>query len=446
MKSVSIVTHLGWREPVEVLAAFADEPHAIAFLSGGGGERARWSYLARNPQEILTLTADPAAPNRLAALLGDLQPAAEEGPPFQGGLAGLASYEFGEVLDPVGLSRTDAWPDLECGLYLSLLAFDHQERRVLGVGRGDDAAQARARAQAALAWLDAPSPPAASDVLGEGLQVLTPRAIYRAGVVDVIARIAAGEIFQVNIARRWSAALKQGATPYDLISRLALKSPAPFAGYLRLAGRAVASNSPERFLSVRGRDGRLVVETRPIKGTRPRGRTPAEDTRLAAELSASAKDRAENLMIVDLMRNDLSRVCDAVRTPEVCKVESFTNVHHLVSTVVGDLAPGLTGLDVFLAAFPPGSVTGAPKIQAMKVIAGLEPPRGPYCGALFWAGFDGAFDSSVLIRTAALIEDAGRWRLEARAGAGIVADSDPDAETLETEDKIAAILGALEAP
>ena len=163
------------------------------------------------------------------------------------------------------------------------------------------------------------------------------------------------------------------------------------------------------------------------------------------ELAASAKDRAENLMIVDLMRNDLSRVCPAgaVAAPELFRVETFPNVHHLVSTVTGRLAPGMTAVDLLRAAFPPGSITGAPKVQAMKVIARLEPPRGPYCGSMFWAGVDGAFDSSVLIRTVGLVEDSRGWRFEAPAGAGIVADSDPVLEREETEAKIAALRRAL---
>ena len=150
-------------------------------------------------------------------------------------------------------------------------------------------------------------------------------------------------------------------------------------------------------------------------------------------------------MIVDLMRNDLARVCPpgAVAAPELFRLESFANVHHLVSTVTGVLAEGRDAADLLAASFPPGSITGAPKVQAMTVIAGLEPPRGPYCGSMFWAGFDGAFDSSVLIRTAALVRDGAGWRVELRAGAGIVADSDPVAERMETEAKIAALLGAL---
>jgi para-aminobenzoate synthetase component 1 len=223
------------------------------------------------------------------------------------------------------------------------------------------------------------------------------------------------------------------------------QSPAPFAAYLRSAERALVSNSPERFVQVAPVDGRFKVETRPIKGTAPRGATQEADAALAQALTASAKDRAENLMIVDLMRNDLARVCQPgdVRTPDLFALETFANVHHLVSTVTGVLAPGMTAVDLLRAAFPPGSVTGAPKVQAMKVIAGLEPPRGPYCGSLFWAGFDGAFDSNVLIRTAALEREKRRWTVEARAGAGIVADSDPVLERLETEAKIAALAGAL---
>lgn len=229
--------------------------------------------------------------------------------------------------------------------------------------------------------------------------------------------------------------------PFDLFARLLDQSAAPFAAYLRLPGLALVSNSPERFLQVR--EG--AAQTKPIKGTRPRGADPASDAALAAELLASDKDRAENLMIVDLMRNDLARVCapGSVKVPALWALESFANVHHLVSTVTGALSPGRDALDLLAAAFPPGSITGAPKVQAMKVIAELETPRGPYCGSLFWAGADGGFDSSVLIRTAACVETAGAWRVEARAGAGIVEGSDPHAERLETEAKIAALAKAL---
>ena len=432
-----------WRPPESVLSAFADDPWTCAFLSGGTGERARWSYVLRSPNATLTIEADDAADPFAAmkGLLGPPRPGHPDGPPFQGGLAGLAAYELGDRIEPLNLARHRDWADLVLGRYPDLLAFDHHQRRVLAIGADT------AGADRAAAWLDAPERLARRAPLVTQADPPTAAELYEVAVAEVIARIHDGEYFQANIARLWTGRLTAGATPFDLLARLAGQSAAPFAGYLRLPGRAVVSNSPERFVSVSA-GHELNVETRPIKGTRPRGATPAEDARLAAELLASDKDRAENLMIVDLMRNDLSRVCTpgAVTTPELFRVETFANVHHLVSTVQGRLAPGLTAIDLLEAAFPPGSVTGAPKVQAMKSIARLEPPRGPYCGALLWAGFDGAFDSSVLIRTVGLVEDNAGWRYEARAGAGIVADSDPRAERLETEAKIAALLRALMEP
>ena len=258
---------------------------------------------------------------------------------------------------------------------------------------------------------------------------------------EVKGRIAAGEIFQANIARAWSGRLAKGDAPFDVFARLVAESPAPYCAYWRLPGAALVSHSPERFLSLADD----LVETSPIKGTRPRGADAGEDKRLACELLTSEKDRAENLMIVDLMRNDLSRVCEpgSVRTPRLFALQSHPSVHHLVSTVTGRLRPGLDASDLLTAAFPPGSITGAPKIQAMKVIAGHEPPRGPWCGALFWAGVDGALDSSVLIRTAAFTETDDGWRFRVTAGAGIVADSDPPSERLETEVKASGLAHAL---
>ena len=434
-----------WREPVEVLSAFADEPWALGLLSGGDGERGRWSYLARDPDMTLAVAAgyrgDPFA--ALSELLGPEILPAGDGPPFQGGVAGLASYELADRVEALGLTRQAAWPDLAAARYSAVLAFDRRELRVLAIGRGATESEAEGRAREALSWLDAAPRPRHRGVLSAGL-LNTDAEAYEAAVAQVVGAIHAGEIFQANIARSWSGRLVEGASPFDLLARLADQSAAPFAAYLRMPGLAVVSNSPERFVQVR--EG--LAETRPIKGTRPRGRSPQEDAALAGDLLASAKDRAENLMIVDLMRNDLARVCAAgsIQVPELFAVESFANVHHLVSTVVGRLAPGKGAVDLLRAAFPPGSITGAPKVQAMKTIAALETPRGPYCGSMFWAGFDGAFDSSVLIRTAAFVEDEAGWSLEARAGAGIVADSDPRAERLETEAKIAALIRALEEP
>jgi para-aminobenzoate synthetase component 1 len=426
-----------WREPAEVLAAVADEPWAIGLISGG--ERGRWSFVARHPDRTLTVspTDRSDALAALRTLVGNAAEPSQGGPPFQGGVMGLASYELGDRFDPVGLARRAGWPDLACARYPTILAFDHSNRVVLGVGR---------EPRAALAWLDEASPPTPVGPLAAP-PLAEPAQVYETAVADVVRRIGRGEIFQANIARRWLGRLNRDAQPIDLFRRLARSSPAPFAAYLRLEAQAVVSNSPERFVSVRPTDHGLLALTQPIKGTRPRGRDPTEDADFAADLAASAKDRAENLMIVDLMRNDLARICVAgrVRTPKLCAIESFANVHHLVSTVTGELAPGRGPLDLLRAAFPAGSITGAPKHQAMRVIAGLEEPRGPFFGSMFWIGADGAMDSNVLIRTALFEQDSGGWAFEARAGAGIVADSDPHAERLETEAKIAAILAALAA-
>lgn len=436
-----------WDDPVDVASAFADEAFAGVLLSARG-----WSYVLRAPDAVRETGCG------LAALLGPPAPLAAspwgEAPPFQGGVVGLASYELSAALEPTAPQVRDAsWPDLTLVRYPALLAFHAGEQRVLAIGRGPDPVTAAARADAALGWLTATRPAPQAGVLADGAAVATPDAVHAAAVAQTVARIAAGEIFQANLARPWRGRLARDAGPFDLFRRLAGQSPAGYAAYLRLPGRALVSNSPERFLSVRPDAEGLVAESHPIKGTRPRGANPAADAALAAELLASEKDRAENLMIVDLMRNDLARVSTpgTVRVPELWALHSYANVHHLVSTVVARLQPGRTAWDAFLAAFPPGSVTGAPKLQAMKVIAEHEPPRGPYCGSLFWAGVDGALEGSVLIRTVTLVqhevtENAAGWSFEARAGGGVVADSDPHAEVAETTTKIAAILRALTGP
>jgi para-aminobenzoate synthetase component I len=227
-----------------------------------------------------------------------------------------------------------------------------------------------------------------------------------------------------------------------LYLRLRETNPAPFAAYLDgrhvAGGVEVLSSSPERFLLADGEQ----LETRPIKGTRPRGATPAEDRARAQELLDSAKDRAENIMIVDLMRNDLGRVCQygTVRVPAVCRLESYRYVHHLVSEVRGRLRPGLGPVDLLKAAFPGGSVTGAPKVRAMEIIAELEPTaRGPYCGALGYVGFDGTMDTNILIRTFTV---ARGW-VQFPVGGGVVADSAPGREYEETLHKAEGLVRAL---
>ena len=263
---------------------------------------------------------------------------------------------------------------------------------------------------------------------------------YLAAVQRVRDYIYAGDIFQANLSQRLEAPLSE--PPWTLYRRLRTLNPAPFAAYVDFDGVTVLSASPERFLKV-SPDG--AVETRPIKGTSPRGVSPEHDAALGLALTESAKDRAENLMIVDLLRNDLSRVCapSSVRVPELFALENYATVHHLVSTVVGRLGAGRDVVDLIRASFPGGSITGAPKVRAMEIIAELEPSRrGVYCGSIGYLSQTGAADLSIVIRTY-LVSPAGGARVYFSVGGGIVADSDPDAEYRETLDKARALIAAL---
>jgi para-aminobenzoate synthetase component I len=248
--------------------------------------------------------------------------------------------------------------------------------------------------------------------------------------------IAAGDVFQVNLSQRFEAALR--IPPYELYSRLRRLNPAPFASYLNFPAVTIVSASPERFLRVQGD----LVETRPIKGTRPRGKDAVEDRRLARELTGSLKDRAENVMIVDLERNDLGRVCryGTVKVAELAVLEAFPTVFHLTSTIQGRLRPDRDSIDLLKAAFPGGSITGAPKVRAMEIIDELEPTRrSVYTGCLGYLSFDRCMDLSIVIRT--LLIKGGRAYFQ--VGGGITYDSDPEAEYRETPDKARALIQAL---
>jgi para-aminobenzoate synthetase component 1 len=262
------------------------------------------------------------------------------------------------------------------------------------------------------------------------------RDAYLEMVRRAIEYIYAGDVFQVNLAQRLLYPAREDAV--SLYLRLREKNPAPFSAYFDLGDFQIASASPERFLKVENRR----VETRPIKGTRPRTGQHETDDRAAEDLVVSEKDRAENVMIVDLLRNDLSRVCrpESVVVSELCRLERFAFVQHLVSVVEGELADGYGPLDVLRAAFPGGSVTGAPKVRAMQIIAELEPTvRGAYCGALGYFGFDGTMDTSILIRTIT----AGRGWWQFPVGGGIVAGSDPEREYEESWHKAEGLLRAV---
>lgn len=428
----------GWIAPHAALAAFGGEPWALLLMGSGANGRGRYSYLCAQPD--FTVTDDD--PERgFARLREGFRPGASDGDGFSGGYAGLLSYDLGQAFETVpklapGLT---AWPALAMGWYPAAARFDHLSGEI--VVRGEDhAAQRLARR------IEAAGPYAPEPRPGARLEQVWSDARYLEAVERVRAYVAAGDVFQVNLSHPFRGHMTGADAPERLMASLAQASPAPFSAFLRLdEERAVASNSPERFLTL-GPDGR--VETRPIKGTRPRRDDPGEDAAEAAALAASEKDRAENLMIVDLMRNDLARVCapGSVRVRALFEAEAFANVHHLVSSVEGRLARGRDVFDLIAASFPPGSVTGAPKTRAMEIIAGLEgESRGPYCGAMGWIGIDGAADFNVMIRTATLLKGDSGWNVEVRSGGAVTIGSDPHAELAETRDKASALKRAVEA-
>jgi para-aminobenzoate synthetase component 1 len=380
-------------------------------------------------------------------------------PPYQGGAAGMFGYDLCHHVERLPWPRFDEFeiPDLAIGFYDWVIVFDHLEDRAWLLSTGfpeRDPRLRRQRAEHRLAEVKrhlqaTPAPTAwtptprlerlARQWPVPGVKGLTSnfnRREYLAAVRRAIDYIYAGDCFQVNLAQRllYPAELP----PLDLYRRLRERNAATFAGYFDLGDFQIASASPERFLRVEKGE----VETRPIKGTRPRGATLAEDQAQVRELLDSAKDRAENIMIVDLLRNDLGRVCryGSVQVPAVCRVETYRYVHHLVSEVRGCLRDGLGPVDLLRAAFPGGSVTGAPKIRAMEIIAELEPTaRGPYCGSLGYIGFDGTMDTNILIRTFTV----GRGWVQFPVGGGIVADSVPEREYEETWHKAEGLLRAL---
>jgi para-aminobenzoate synthetase component 1 len=430
------VARLGWREPLAVAAGLNRREGALALLAGAGDPMAhggRWSFVACEPDRVRVGAVDDVAPFE-----------ALRDPDFAGGgVVGLMSYDAGAR--PATGARDEIWPDLMLARYPALLAFDHAAGEVRAVGRGADAVEAEAQAARAAGWLTEAVAPSIPSAPASALAGEAPPEAYEAAVADVVGRIAAGELFQANIARAWGGRLGEARDPFEVFARLSAERGAAYGAFWRLGQRALVSNSPELFLTFDPASSR--IETRPIKGTRPRDGDAARDAAQAEDLIASAKDRAENLMIVDLMRNDLARaaVPGSVRVERLFEVESHPTVHHLVSTVTATARPGVGAAEVLEATFPPGSITGAPKHQAMKVIAGHEPPRGPWCGSLFALGMsgDGALTASVLIRTASFEQDADGWRFRALAGAGIVADSDPGAERAETEAKFRALKEAL---
>ncbi|WP_404377259.1 aminodeoxychorismate synthase component I [Vreelandella aquamarina] len=353
--------------------------------------------------------------------------------PFLGGLIGYWSYDLGRQQAAIPSQHPVATqlPLARLGLFDWCITFDHATEQAWLIG-------SEHRCQQVIKWLNEPEAPAIPFQLTQPFQAELSQAAYTERFAAVQRYIRSGDCYQINLAQRFSARYQGDA--WQAYLKLRQATPTPFSGFMAWKeGQAVLSLSPERFIQCR--DGQ--VETRPIKGTRPRGRTPEEDRALADDLLSSTKDRAENVMIVDLLRNDLGRVCQpgSIRVPQLCQLESYPNVHHLVSVVQGQLAPQHSPLSLLTAAFPGGSITGAPKIRAMQIIDELEPcQRSVYCGSLGYIDVRGSMDTSIAIRT--MVADAGT--LHVWGGGGLVADSKAEEEYTETLDKIRHLIGALE--
>ncbi|MGE8152725.1 aminodeoxychorismate synthase component I [Pseudomonas vancouverensis] len=431
--------------PADYFAAIRHAPGAILLDSGRpSADRGRYDLLSAWPQEELTVAPDERGADflrRLRVNLARLGEAALPAPyelPFAGGLIGYLSYDFGRHLEHLPSQARDdlQLPDARLGLYNWALISDHQQATSQLVFHPTLANDERER------LIDLFSQPASASNVPFTLQSPMTADLsadeYRQAIERIQHYIQAGDCYQVNFAQRFRARCE--GDPWVAYCALRAACPTPFSGFQSLpAGNAVLSLSPERFVKVSQRH----VETRPIKGTRPRGLTPAEDAANAAELLDSPKDRAENLMIVDLLRNDLGRTCrtGSVRVPELFSLESYPNVHHLVSSVTGELADERDALDLIAGSFPGGSITGAPKIRAMQIIDELEPTRrGLYCGSLVYLDVRGEMDSSIAIRSL-LVKDG---QVCCWGGGGIVADSQWQAEYQESITKVKVLLETLQ--
>ena len=438
----------------DAFSVFEKSQNVILFDSARSHPKlGRYSFLSANPLELFVVEQpkyglDPFAEikTRWSSLSVETIP---DLPPFQGGFAGILSYELGQCWEklPKASSPGDDLPSAVIGMYDWVLSWDHDQNRCWLIVQGDS------RVEPKLRWTGAEeksrrlhdqfleavvTQDALHGTIAQSLELKSnfERAEYLEAVARVVEYIWEGDIFQANLSQRLTT--QTSHSPLEVYLSLRQHNPAPFAGFFRHEDWAILSSSPERFLQKSGDQ----LWTRPIKGTRQRQANPEADLFTRDELRESLKDQSENVMIVDLLRNDLSRVCrpGTIRVPELCSIETYETVTHLVSEVTGELQKGSTFWDAIAATFPGGSITGAPKIRAMEIITELEQvARGAYCGSMFYCGFDGTADSNILIRT---ITQRGT-QLSFSVGGGIVAQSSPEVEYEETLHKAAGIKMAL---
>jgi para-aminobenzoate synthetase component 1 len=471
-------------DPVQAFESLKDRPFSFFLDSGMDPERlGRYSIMGSDPFLVFKSKGDSVSVwqegawsglranpfDVLKDMCGRYQIPVHPAVPVAAGAFGYLAYDLGWQLEKLPHQAEDDLdtPDCYLGFYDRLVVFDHLAGRayLTSTGLPESGREAETKAEQRLSGLEAllwrvlEKPPASVPEPRRGTrrpaEAGTPardagtksseefqitghfdRASYRRAVQQCKDYIAAGDIFEVNLTQRFACPIS--TTPWQLYCRLRRINPAPFAAYLNYPELTVASASPERFLQVRGGQ----VETRPIKGTRRRGRDPLEDASLRQDLVSSEKDRAELVMIIDLERNDIGRVCSfgSVHVPELICLEEYPTVWHLVSTVRGTLEAGKDVGDLLKASFPGGSITGAPKIRAMEIIEELEPvKRGVYTGSIGYLGFDGRCDLNIVIRTFVIKDQVAYFH----AGGAIVSDSDPDAEYWETIYKARALMQAL---
>ncbi len=464
------------------LSAGAD--HAFLLESVVGGEHiARYSFVAAAPSALFTVKGDRARIVRadgsqrqlegvtdplteLRAILEDYESAPHDAiqqgltplPRFTGGAVGYAAYDAVRYYERLadGLIDDRDLDDLAFGIYDAMVIFDHVNKTILAVAHarldGDDIEASYAEAcewiDALVATLNQPAPGMVTD-----FDLITPpptpayernvtQAEFEQAVRKSIEYILSGDIFQVVLSQRLR--VRFAADPFDIYRALRVVNPSPFMFFVKSPQSILVGASPEILCRVE--DG--VVTNRPLAGTRHRGATEEEDQRLEKELLADPKDRAEHIMLVDLGRNDVGRVAapGSVKLNETMDVERYSHVMHISSNVTGTLAEGLSAMDALRAALPVGTVSGAPKVRAMQIIDELESVRrGPYGGAVGYMDFAGNMDTCIALRTMVVTPDQtpGHWLIDIQAGAGIVADSQPDAEYTETLNKAKALLAAI---
>jgi len=459
-----------YQSPQSVFSLFSDDNWAIWLDSADAdhveSDRSRYSYIAVDPFETLV--------SRQGQLFCNDQPIAGEAfsvlkeklafyrldriaelPALQTGALGYWAYDLCHYLEPVPFHREHDEikpPEMAIGFYDIILAFDHQMKQAWIIASGfpektgsQHLKRAEARIQAFVRRLR--EVPSSSEVLmpigqdggASHLRSNFSQEAYQQTIKRVIDYIKEGDIFEANLSQRFSLELTPDFKAYTLYTQLRRLNPAPFSAFMRIDDCVIASSSPERFIQLH--DGQ--AETRPIKGTRSRGSDAESDREQVSSLLNSQKDRAENIMIVDLMRNDFSKVCidTSVNVTQLCALESFEQVHHLVSAIKGRLRQAYTAVDLLKACFPAGSITGAPKVRAMQIIAELEPhARGIYCGSLGYISMTGDMDTSVVIRTYVMCDK----QLSFHGGGAIVLDSKPEEEYRETLVKVAALKMVLE--